>query len=209
MLTEKMRFLSDKGQKVVFISCLLSSKYNVELPPIYEILMRKNIEQIGLNCKFYNAKEICHFMKVGVELKNFYAVLDKFIRKLKLEENQSYILDEYGDEMSLDSNLLLRVTNSFAQIFTDSRTENDFIPDGDEISLELINDDVMVSAKTETAEIIIALHSRCNIETKKFKDQGYTCLHLKSVMRNTASIYGYEKAITQNQIMMVLQQPQF
>ena len=173
MLTEKTRFLSDKGQKVVFISCLLPWEYRLELPPIYEVLMRKNIKQIGLNCKFYSAKEICHIMKVDVELKNFYAVLDKFIQKLKLEENQSFILDEYGDDMYHYRDQLLSVTQSFAQIFTDS--------------------------KTETAEIIISMHPRCNIETQKFRDQGYTCLHLKSVMRNTASIYGYEKAISQNQ----------
>ena len=195
-----MRFLLDKGQKVVFISCLLPNEGYLELPPIYEVLMRKNIEQIGLNCKFYSALEICRFMKVDVKLENFYDVLDKFIQKLKLEENLSFILDEYGDDMDYYSHLLLSATSSLAQIFTDSKAKNDFITDSDEISLETTNDDGMVSAKTETAEIIISLHPRCNIKTEKFKDQGYTCLHLKSVMRNTASIYGYEQAISQNQM---------
>ena len=117
----KLKSLVENGCKVAFISCLLPrsmdkddyGKWMNETPvekrgkwhsllvgspsdgltPIYDILMKRNIDALGENCKFYSAQEVCQ--KMGVEgfnntEKSFYSVLDGFIQNLPKNVYNSY-----------------------------------------------------------------------------------------------------------------------
>ena len=149
------------------------------LTPIYEILMRRNIDALGKNCKFYSAQEICKEM--GVEgfddtEKSFYSVLDGFIQNLP-KKFTTVILDEFGDNLIRDSpdwDLVKGYTDPFLKV-TDSL------------------------ARASISNLIIALYPDCKIDHKKLENQGYKVTELKYIMRNTASIYKYEKSLTKSE----------
>ena len=76
------------GLKVVLISCLfpwkeLPDSYEgrmldqiehwIGVPPIYDFLVRQQIEQLGKSCQFYTPKDICR------EMNGYYEQQPEFI----------------------------------------------------------------------------------------------------------------------------------
>ena len=168
VLFAKLKSLVEKDRKIVFISCLLPYE---DVSPMYELIMRKKIEDLGNNIRFYSAMDICS--ERGVILgdwdreKSVYSELNKFIQNLP---DEFILLDEFGDNLSLDNNMekeLLEVLGSMAGI--------------------------------EGKQLIISLHPRCKIDVSKLKDQGYEITELKYIMRNTASIWKYNKTLSSSE----------
>ncbi|XP_023348808.1 uncharacterized protein LOC111717545 isoform X3 [Eurytemora carolleeae] len=175
VLFAKLKSLVEKGRKVVFISCLLPYE---AVPPIYEVIMRKKLEEFGDNIRFYSAMDICSEM--GVILgktereKSFYSVLAKFIQNLP-EEFNTLLIDEFGDYLSLDK----------LSKYQNSRYDE-----------EMLKVSGSRAAGIEGKKLIISLHPRCKIDESKLKDQGYKITKLKYVTRNTASIWKYDKTLS-------------
>ena len=140
--------------------------------------MRKKIEELGDNVRFYSAMDIsniCRKMWVTERENNFYSVLAKFIQNLP-EEFNTLLIDEFGDYLSLDK--LLEYQNS--------RYDEDLL----EVTGSM--------AGIEGKQFIISLHPEiaCKIDVSKLKDQGYEITELKYIMRNTASIWKYDKSVS-------------
>ena len=202
VLFAKLKSLVEKDLKIVFISCLLPYE---DVSPIYESIMRKKIEKLGNNIRFYSAMEICSEMDVtfrerssyemwvraenyvmninremgvilgnteresfySVLVKSFYSVLAKFVQNLP-EEFNTLLIDEFGDTL-------------------------------DKLTVEDKEEMLRVTgslACIEGKHLIISLHPRCKIDVRKLKDLGYEISELKYIMRNTASIWKYDKSVS-------------
>ena len=170
VLLEKVRLLLDKHHNIVVISCLVTRR---GAPPIYEVFLRKKFNSLGEKCKFYSAEEICNEMLVPVDETEFYSVLEQFIKKKQNQGRSHFILDEFGDN----------VTFRYA------------VAQENEKLLMKLMDDIESLAKIKDIHITIAVHPCWQIDVEQLKHQGYTCFELETVMRNTASIYGYEQAV--------------
>ena len=191
----------EKGLKVVFISCLLPYKdtyrpfevvlpsvlgllyYPYEddppyfppsppyvshkyVPPIYESIMRKKLIELGDNIRFYSAMDICRMM--GVILGN---------------------TDREKSFYSVLAKFIQNLPEKF--IFLDEF--------GDKLNNKDKEDLLGVTgslAGSEGKQLIISLHPRCNIDVSKLKDQEYKISELKYIMRNTASIWKYDKSVS-------------
>ena len=179
VLFAKLKSLVEKGRKVVFISCLLPYE---DIPPTYELVMRKKIEELGDNIRFYSAMDICS--ERGVILgdwdreKSFYSELNKFIQNLP---DEFILLDEFGDNLSLDK---LSGELFSLNLHGDNNMKEEL--------LEVLGS----MAGIEGKQLIISLHPRCKIDVSKLKDQGYEITELKYIMRNTASIWKYDKTLS-------------
>ena len=211
VLFAKLKSLVEKDRKVVFISCLLPYE---DVPPTYELIMRKKIEKLGNNIRFYSAMDICSEMDVtdrerssyemGVRIENYamdicsemgvteksfhegvrigytdrekslYSVLEKFVQNLP-EDFNTLLIDEFGDYLSLDR---------FSVEFQTMEDKEEMV----EVTGSL--------AGIEGKQLIISLHPRCKIDVRKLKDQGYEITELKYIMRNTASIWKYDKSVS-------------
>ena len=184
VLFAKLKSLVEKDRKVVFISCLLPYE---DVPPTYELIMRKKIEKLGNNIRFYSAMDICSEMGVteksfheGVRIgytdreKSLYSVLEKFVQNLP-EDFNTLLIDEFGDYLSLD------------------RFSVEFQTMEDKEEMEEVTGSL---AGIEGKQLIISLHPRCKIDVRKLKDQGYEITELKYIMRNTASIWKYDKSVS-------------
>ena len=138
---------------------------NDGVTPIFEVLMRERLQGMRENFKFYSAKEICCDMGVDVTETTFYSVLVKFIGNLSNEF--VILLDEFGD--------------GFA---TEKYEHSDL----------LFN--VAVSlAQSYTKQLIISVHPRCYIDVEELNNQCFKCILLDYVMRNTASIFNYDRLL--------------
>ena len=206
VLFAKLKSLVEKDRKIVFISCLLPYE---DVSPMYELIMRKKIEEFGDNIRFYSAMDICSEMDVtdrerssyemGVRIENyamdicsemgvilgktereksfysvlvksFYSVLAKFIQNLP-EEFNTLLIDEFGDSL-------------------------------DKLAVEDKEEMLRVTgslAGIEGKHLIISLHPRCEIDVSKLKDQGYEISEMKYIMRNTASIWKYDKTLSSSE----------
>ena len=206
VLFAKLKSLVEKDRKIVFISCLLPYE---DVSPMYELIMRKKIEEFGDNIRFYSAMDICSEMDVtdrerssyemGVRIENyamdicsemgvilgktereksfysvlvksFYSVLAKFIQNLP-EEFNTLLIDEFGDSL-------------------------------DKLAVEDKEEMLRVTgslACIEGKHLIISLHPRCEIDVSKLKDQGYEISEMKYIMRNTASIWKYDKTLSSSE----------
>jgi len=54
-------------------------------------------------------------------------------------------------------------------------------------------------AGSKGKQLINSLHPRCKIDVSKLKDQGYEISELKYIMRNTASIWKYDKTLSSSE----------
>ena len=132
--------------------------------PIYEVLMRERLHGMGGNCKFLSAQEICRAMGDEVSENIFYSVLVDFIENLT--EEFVIFFDEFGDG------------------FASEEDSNSDLLSGVAESL----------AQSDTKQLIISQHPRCNIS---LEIQKYEYIKLCYIMRNTASIFDYDRLLLQ------------
>ncbi|XP_023345460.1 uncharacterized protein LOC111714558 [Eurytemora carolleeae] len=137
-----------------------------DVPPIYESIMRKKLKELGDNIRFYSAMGICSEM--GVRLGN---------------------TDREKSFYSVLAKFIQNLPEEF--IFLDEFGET--LDSKDKEDLLGVTG---YMAGIEGKHLIISLHPRCNIDVSKLKDQGYEISELKYIMRNTASIWKYDKSVS-------------
>ena len=172
LLFSKVKSMLERGLKVVFISCLLPCE---GVSPIYNVLMRQEIENIG--GMFYSAQDICQAKKTAVTEVDFYSLLVQFVQERQVETRSTIIIDKFGDNMMKTYNEEKKNMNKM-------------------LLLEVVKS--LSEHGQAGAQLIISIHPRCELYDFNFKDLGFKHVQLNYVLRITASIYGYEQAMQEN-----------
>ena len=172
LLFSKVKSMLERGLKIVFISCLLPWE---GVSPIYNVLMRQEIENIG--GMFYSAQDICQAKKTAVTEVDFYSLLVQFVQERQVETRSTIIIDKFGDNMMKTYNEEKKNMNKM-------------------LLLEVVKS--LSKHGQAGAQLTISIHPHCEFNDFDFKDLGFKHVQLNYVLRITASIYGYEQAMQEN-----------
>ena len=152
LLFSKVKSMLERGLKVVFISCLLPCE---GVSPIYNVLMRQEIENIG--GMFYSAQDICQAKKTAVTEVDFYSLLVQFVQERQVETRSTIIIDKFGDNMMKTYNEEKKNMNKM-------------------LLLEVVKS--LSEHGQAGAQLIISIHPRCELYDFNFKDLGFKHVQL-------------------------------
>ena len=208
LIFEKLKFLVEKGRKVVFISCLLPSRGTI---PVYDILLKNKVEELGENSRFYSALEVCKEMGVEVTEKKFYSVLNQFLVNQEKRGAEAVILDEFMDnnldewEVKEREESFYSVLNQFLvkqekrgaeAVILDEFMDNN-LEEFDSLMLKgIIKGEVEEDEFTLKMQLIVSVNPEYKVNVQDLEKQGvYRVVQLKYTMRNTAGIVEYSKTL--------------
>ena len=136
---------------------------------------QENTEQERVRCIFYSAQEICKKQNVAVTEADFYSVLNQFIKEMQegKEKISAVLIDEFGDSMM-----------------------KTYIQQKKNMNMDILLSVTNSLSKTVRSNLLISLHPHCKICIASLENiQGYTCIQLNTVMRNTEVIVEYDQAM--------------
>ena len=136
---------------------------------------QENTEQERVRCIFYSAQEICKKQNVAVTEADFYSVLNQFIKEMQegKEKISAVLIDEFGDSMM-----------------------KTYIQQKKNMKMDILLSVTNSLSKTVRSNLLISLHPHCKICIASLENiQGYTCIQLNTVMRNTEVIVEYDQAM--------------